>query len=310
MDGRNYFPPIFGFVMIALMIMASFTFLTGCLDTSGTDELDIIVVSIAPQKEVVKRIAGTGIEVALMVPENMDPHIYSPTPSQLLKVAKADMYFMMGSGVEFEVINMDTIRETNTDMTIVDMSVGIDILSFNEHGMEPDHEGDADGDQAGTDPHIWLDPGNMRIMADTVLAALISGDPDQEEVYRWNYAAYCLDLEAMTVEVHQGLSPFEGRTFLSYHPSWGYFADAFNITQLAVNDEGKEPGPQGVASLIDQARENNIKVVFVEPQFDTSVARQIADSIDGKVVTVDPLASNYIENLQEVAGKMAQALIT
>ncbi|MGA1792998.1 MAG: metal ABC transporter solute-binding protein, Zn/Mn family [Thermoplasmatota archaeon] len=289
------------------LLTTSIVLLTGCLDTGRTDDLDLVVVSIAPQEEVVKRIAGEGIEVVVMVPQNMDPHTYSPTPSQLLKVAKADIYFMVGSGVEFEIINMDTIKETNPEMTIVDMSEGIDVVSFEDHGIEHEHEDGGDDDHTGTDPHIWLDPANMVIMADTVLAALISADPDREAVYRDNSAPYYLDLEAMTVEIHQGLSPFEGRKFLSYHPAWGYFADAFNITQLTVKEEGKEPGPQGVASLIDQARENNIKVVFVEPQFDTSVARQIAEAIEGRVVTVDPLASDYIDNLREVAEKIADA---
>ncbi len=94
--------------------------------------------------------------------------------------------------------------------------------------------------------------------------------------------------------------------FLTYHPAWGYFADAFDLIQLSVEEGGKEPGPQGVASLIDQARDENITVVFVEPQFDTSSASQIANAIGGKVVTVDPLSSDYMENLRIVAEKMRE----
>ena len=289
------------------LLMTSIVLLTGCLDTGRTDDLDLVVVSIAPQEEVVKRIAGEGIEVVVMVPQNMDPHTYSPTPSQLLKVARADIYFMVGSGVEFEIINMDTIKETNPEMTIVDMSEGIDVVSFEDHGIEHEHEDEGDDDHTGTDPHMWLDPDNMLIMADTVLGALIDADPENELVYQENHVLYRGDLDTMRYDVRQELSPYGGRKFLTYHPAWGYFADAFNITQLAVREEGKEPGPQGVASLIDQARENNITVVFVEPQFDTSVARQIAEAVEGRVVTVDPLASDYIDNLREVAQKMADA---
>ncbi|MGA1819499.1 MAG: metal ABC transporter solute-binding protein, Zn/Mn family [Thermoplasmatota archaeon] len=294
-------------VIGAILLSTSFLLLTGCLDTGRSDELDLVVVSIAPQEEVVKRIAGSDVEVVVMVPGNMDPHTYSPTPSQLLKVARADIYFMVGSGVEFEVMNMDTIRETNPEMTIVDMSMGVDVVSFEDHGIDHEHEDEGDDDHDGTDPHIWLDPRNMQLMAGTVLDILIDVDPDNEADFRDNHASYRDDLDAMIDDIEEGLSPYHGRKFLSYHPAWGYFADAFNITQLAVRNEGKEPGPQGVASLIDQARENNITVVFVEPQFDTSLARQIAGSIGGDVVTVDPLASDYIDNLREVAEKMADA---
>ncbi|MBN1390496.1 MAG: zinc ABC transporter substrate-binding protein [Candidatus Thermoplasmatota archaeon] len=289
-------------LLLSAILMAA---ITGCINDGG-DELDLVVVSIAPQREIVERIAGADIEVILMVPQNMDPHTFSPNPSQLLKVARADIYFKMGSGIEFEELNMDTIIETNRGMKVIDMSEGIDVVSYEDHGVKDEHNEAEHDDHTGTDPHVWLDPVNMLVMADTVLEALISEDPDKEELFRVNHASYVDDLVSVIGYARQNLSPYGRKAFLTYHPAWGYFADSFNLTQMSVEEGGKEPGPQGIASLIEQARNNNITVIFVEPQFDTSIVQQIADAIGGKVVTVDPLAGDYIENIRKVTGDMVE----
>ncbi len=293
---------------VGVAIVFGLVLATGCIDDGRTEELDLVIISISPLKEMVERIAGPNIEVVVMVPENVDPHAYSPTPSQLLKVAKADIYFMLGSGLEFENINMDTIKETNPEMKVVDLSEGIDILSFEDHGVHDENEEDDDHDHDGTDPHTWLHPMNMMDMSNIVLDALIKEDPEKSDVFMNNFDSYEQDLNRMYLNIQTKLSPYSGEEFLSYHPAWGYFADAFNLIQIAIEEDGKEPGPQGISDLIDQARGRNITVVFVEPQFDTSAAAQIADSIGGETVVVDPLASNYIDNLEEVAEKMAEGL--
>jgi zinc transport system substrate-binding protein len=284
----------------------------GCLDSGNEGGLDVAAVSILPQKEMVQWIAGDEIKVIVMVPEGQDPHGYSPTPGQLKDLVDADIYFKVGSGVEFEEINMDVIEETNPDMTIVDTSEGIAIISFDEHHgaeghIEEETDNDADDhEHDGTDPHIWLSPVNMKVMASNVLNALLDQDPENEGIYRSNWEDYISRLNDTVSEIKEVLGPYEDREFLVYHPSWGYFGDDFDLIQLAIEDEGKKPGPQGISAIIDQAKEHNISVVFVSPQFDSSSADQIADEIGGRVVKVDPLAENYLENLEKVAEKMRE----
>jgi zinc transport system substrate-binding protein len=93
-----------------------------------------------------------------------------------------------------------------------------------------------------------------------------------------------------------------------FHPAWGYFADNYGLTQVAIEHEGKQPGARGLAALIDQAKQANIKVVFVQPQFDKRQARQVAQAIGGAVVAVDPLAADYVDNLRRVGRQFAKAL--
>ncbi len=298
MDGKGNPTP---YLLVVLMLISVGTlFLSGCIDLGESGKVDVII-TIEPQREMVERIGGDLVSVDVMVPTGQSPHSYSPLPSQLLDVAVADVYFMVGSGVEFEINHLSTLREQNDDMVVVDCSEGVEILEFGEHHEE---EAEESHDHGTEDPHIWLSPGNYRTMAGNVYRALMEMDPDNEGTYSENYEAYIEELDALILELEIMFEPHDGREFLTYHPGWGYFGDDLNLTQMTIEEEGKKPGPLGLAALIDQAREHNITVVYVEPQFDTSSAEVIAESIGGEVVQIDLLAPNYIENIRDVAVKI------
>lgn len=315
-------------IWISLALIISSVAIAGCLD-GGEDEdgIDVVAVSILPQKEMVEAIVGDDIDVIVMIPEGQTPHDYSPTPSQLIDLVDADIYFKVGTGLEFEEIHMDTLEENNPDMKIIDLSVGVTLKSFDEHHgadehehedddhedddhedddhEDDDHEDDHDDhDHEGTDPHVWLSPKNMKIMALNVLNGLKDNDPESEDEYQSNYDAYVSDLDDLIEEMEDELHPYHDEAFLVYHAAWGYFGDDFDLIQLSVEDDGKQPGPQGIAAIIEQANEHNITVLFVSPQYDSSSASQIANEIDGEVLQVDPLAANYMENLRSVSDKM------
>ena len=93
-----------------------------------------------------------------------------------------------------------------------------------------------------------------------------------------------------------------------YHPSWGYFADAYGLEQVPIEIEGKEPTPRELKGLITQAKELGVKVIFIQPQFSAKSAKVIANAIGAQVVLADPLAQNWAENLLLVAEKFEQVL--
>lgn len=285
-----------------LILLSSLVIVSGCIDIPDSGKVQT-VISILPQKEALQRIGGDLIEITVMIPKGASPHNYDPLPSQLIRVSGADVYFKVGSGVEFEENHLGTIKEQNSGMKIVDCSTGIDIKSFDEHGEE-DHSDETDHDHDGTDPHIWLSPLNYGKMADNVLNGLIAVDPDNEAVYRSNHEDYTAELNSAVENITLELEPFAGSHFLVYHPSWGYFGDDFDLHQIAIEEDGQQPGPSGIASIVDQARNNNITVVFVSNQYDTTSAQVVADEIGGEVVTVDPLPEHYISSILDLSDKM------
>ncbi|MFW6176354.1 MAG: metal ABC transporter solute-binding protein, Zn/Mn family [Thermoplasmatota archaeon] len=258
-----------------------------------------VAVTIPPQKEFVEEIGGDNVKVTLMVPPGQDPHSYEPETRQMRELAKADIYFKVGSGLEFEKTWMSTMKEYNPDMKIVDGSNGIQLLTMDNHEADDGHEHDED-----VDPHIWLSPKNAIKMVDNLVNGLIEKDSDNEEFYKENAEDYKNKLSELDSELKEGLSQYKQREFLVYHPSFGYLENEYNLTQIPIQEQGKQPGTKGLENIIAQAKENNISVIFVSPQFDDSNANTIAEEIDGEVVKLNPLAEDYLDNMRKLKEKL------
>lgn len=267
----------------------------------------IVLVSILPQADFVEHIGGDKVEVIVMIPPGASPATHEPTASQLKAASSAKMYAEIGSGLPFETVWLDKIRSVNPDMLLVDTSEGITLIAMEEHRHEGEDSGH-DNDKRGMDPHIWLSPANAKIIVQNICDSLVLIDPANKTYYEQNKEHYIHDLEILDLEINESLSGFENRTFMVFHPSWGYFARDYNLTMIAVEVEGKEPSTSDLAHLIGTAKENNIKVIFVQPQFSTKSAEVLAKEIGGNVVPVDPLAKDYITNLRQVSNIIAQGL--
>ena len=247
-----------------------------------------VVVSILPLAEFVEHVGGEKVDVSVMVPPGASPHTHEPTPSQLVAVSKAEVFVKVGSGVQFELAWMDKIIDTNSNMLTVDSSNGVMLM--------------------GNDPHIWLSPLNARIMVENICSGLIAVDPENESYYIQNRDAYLRQLDDLDEEIRESLDGVENRAFMVFHPAWGYFARDYELEQIPIEIEGKEPSVKDIANVIDEALERDIKVVFASPQFNQQSARTIADEIGGKVESIDPLAKDYATNMRTVLGYLLQGL--
>jgi zinc transport system substrate-binding protein len=259
-----------------------------------------VVVTILPQAEFVENIGGDKVDITVMVPPGASPHTYEPTPSQMAALAEAKLYAKVGSGVEFELTWMDKLIAQNEDMLVVDCSKGIE--------LQPMTAGDEDEPAGSMDPHIWMSPQNVQIMVRNITDGLIQIDPDNSAYYQQNRDTYLEKLAQLDQDIRDGLSGVKNRVFMVYHPAFGYFASSYDLTMLPIEAEGKEPTPAGLQHLIEQAEEHNIRVVFAEPQFNPQSAKVIADAIDGRVVLINPLARDYIENMRILMAELVQAM--
>ncbi|MBA1330785.1 ABC transporter substrate-binding protein, partial [Candidatus Endoriftia persephone str. Guaymas] len=131
--------------------------------------------------------------------------------------------------------------------------------------------------------------------------------PQHQAKFEHNYQRFAQQLEQLDREIKQQLSGLRSRRFMVFHPAWGYFADAYGLTQIAIEQEGKEPGARALTALIEQARAKQVRVIFVQPQFNRKTAQRLAAAIGGRVEPIDPLAENYIDNLRRVARLIAEA---
>lgn len=271
-------------------------------ETSG-EPLDVFV-SVLPLQGFAERVGGERVRVHTMVQPGQSPATYEPTPRQIAALADADLYLRVG--VPFEGAWMKRIASVNADMPVVDLRDGIDLRpqEAHNHGAHEDH-GHADGGQGAMDAHVWTSPRLVRRMTETIRDALTELDPEGAETYRRNQAAYDAELAALDAELAERLAGLTRRSFLVYHPAWGYFADAYRLTQVPIEQEGKAPGARRLAALIDQARANDARLILVQPQFDQRAAEQVARAIDGRVEAVDPLSSDLAGNLRRLAELIA-----
>ncbi len=289
-------------VRLILVAILSLTvlILTACVQpvTNPSNKINM-VVTIQPQLEFAKEIGGDKINVSAMVPAGANPHTYEPIPSQISNLAKADIYIKVGSGIEFELAWMDKLASANTKMLIVDCSKGIELIKLTN--ADPDHPG-------AYDPHIWMSPVNVVIMVKNMSEGLIQVDPANRVYYEENAASYIDKLTDLDKDIKSSLSSIQKKTFVVYHPSFGYFAREYNLDVISIEEEGKEPSASDIARLIDTAKKENIKTVFISPQFNPQSAEIIAREINGNVVFVDALAENYMENMRYFITELVKTL--
>ena len=264
-----------------------------------------VAVGIEPMKYFVDRIGGDLVETTVMVPAGSDPHTYEPKPSQMRAISSAALYFALG--LEFEEAWVPRFQAANPRLKVVRADFGIRKLPMAEHhhhgGEGAAHEEHHGGHAEADDPHVWTAPPLVKFIAEHILESLSEADPANAVTYRHNEADFLRELDQLDAEIRAALKgvPKNRRTFLVFHPSWGYFAQTYGLTQEAVEIEGKEPGPKELAHMVEEARKDGITVVFVQPQFSQRTAETIARAIGGTVAVADPLAGNWAENLREAA---------
>jgi zinc transport system substrate-binding protein len=288
----------------------------------ASDKLKIFV-SIAPQKYFVQQIGGDLVDIQIMVPPGAGPHTYEPKPRQMVAVSQAKLYFAIG--IEFEKAHLEKIVATNPQIRVVHMDHGIKKLPMperhshqvtNDRKVEGEHHHEKSGyahrndhhDRGGLDPHIWLSPPLVKVQTRAILEALQDIDPAHRSLYDDNFRHFASRIDGLDAELKAIFKNKKGLRFMVFHPAWGYFARAYGLEQLPVEIEGKSPKPAQVKDLIEHARENRIKVIFVQPQFSAKSARLVAREIGGEVAFVDPMAENWSANLREVAIKFRNAL--
>jgi zinc transport system substrate-binding protein len=259
-----------------------------------------VFVTIPPQKFIVESIADSSCNVETLIPAGASPHTYEPKPSQMVQLAKAEVYFSIG--VEMEKVWLPKIKAVNPDLRIIATDSGIVKLQPVSHHDHDEHHD-------GADPHIWLSPDLVRHQARIVADAFCILDTVHRKVYRNRLSLFEGRVDSVKNRVSVQLATCKAaKRFLVFHPSWAYFAQAFSLEQIAVESEGKEPSGRQLQTIVTAAREAGCTTILVQPQFSQKTARTIARLLGGTVAVADPMAENWAENLVHVAGILCKRM--
>ncbi len=268
-----------------------------------------VFVSILPQKYFAEKLLANNGEVEVLIGAGMSPHTYEPLPQQMSKLSRADMFFTVG--IPFEGVIISRLKNLCPKLVIVPTDENIEKLKMagHHHHEEPHehHHDDAHKHEMGLDPHFWLDPIRATTMAENMAKAIIASKPELTDSIKTNLEAIKADMVNLDSELTQKLISLKGKTMLVFHPAFGYFANKYGMVQKAVEIEGKEPAPRQLAELIRTCRAEGIKIIFVQKQFPLATAETISRSIGGRVVAIDPLAEDYVNNLKAMADAVADS---
>ncbi|MBW2654438.1 MAG: zinc ABC transporter substrate-binding protein [Deltaproteobacteria bacterium] len=259
-------------------------------------------VSILPQKYFVEQIGKDKVIVDVLVMPGKSPATYSPSPDQIKKLMSSDIYFRIGVPFENGILHR---IEAITGITIMDTRENIVLREMEEHH----HHDDKDQTESiGKDPHIWMSPLLVKIQAHTIFKTLSRIDPENRNAYKKNYDQFAKDLDDLDQRLRTILKASKGENLFVFHPSFGYFADAYGLKQVAIETMGKAPKGKALSNIIKLAKKQKTRVIFAQPQFDKDTAEKIAAAIDGGVVFIDPLAYDYLANMETIAHAIAGIL--
>jgi len=246
---------------------------------SGTE----IIVSIPPQKEIVRALCDA--DVKILIGPGVSPETWSASPGTMTRIVSADLYVPIR--LPFEQKLRSRLRN---------IAPGLRICA-----------GAAAEKDDSLDPHVWLDPEGAAAHARAIAACLKSLPGMQPESIDTRLEAYLTRLQQAEKAADELLSSCRHREFLVYHPAFGHFARRFGLVQLAIERDGKAPSAKWMAEIITRARNAGIRTIFVQPSFASNAVRAIAGELHAELVELDPLAGDLIENIVRLAGKIAAA---
>lgn len=252
-----------------------------------------VAVTIVPEETFVTAVAGDLANVVTMIPPGYSPENYEPAASEIERFQDSVLYFAIGLPVE-ETVIFPNAPETLRIVSLADAARAV----YPERTF-------ADGER---DPHIWLSPKRVIVMVETIAEELSAVDPQNRTTYEANAAAYIAELSAVDQELASVLSAIQNRTFVTYHPAFGYLADDYGLEMFSLEEEGREATPQHLQKMIDLAASKNIKVIFYQEEIDSRQSEAYAEEINGKTIRLAPLSPDYTENLKEMAKTMAEVM--
>ena len=274
----------------ALSTTSSMTMLAGATVPCAEETAALsVIVPVEPYVLIIDRITAGRADAVTLVPAGQSPHTYSPTPQQIAALTEADVLFRVG--LELEQGLLPRLQKLHGDLLVVDLMS--DEGEASEATLPGSHE-----HESGRDPHVWLNPRSVAQQAALIAETLTRLDPEGAEVYAAGLDSLEHDLMRLDSEVKSQLASRAGARFYVFHPAFGHFAEAYDLEQVAVETNGKEPSAKRLAELVDRARADGTRVIIAQPQHSDATIRILAREIDAEIVTVDPLAHDLFATVR------------
>lgn len=256
-------------------------------------EQPIVLVSLAPYRSFVKKIAQDLVQVELMVPPGASAHSYEPTAKQMEQASRAKIWFFLGE--PFEKKALQALQHAQPDLKVVDLRQGIPLIKGSCHCHD-----------CGEDLHIWLSPELAKIQATTIANALIENDSEHKEFFLNNLNIFLDSLDSLNIFIKNKLAPVTNRVLMVSHPAYAYFCKDFHFLQIPIEFEGKDPTQKQLTALLEKTKEHSVRFIFTQPQYSDKAARLVAQYARAKLISVDPYSEDYENSMRSIATLIAE----
>ncbi|HHT93135.1 MAG TPA: zinc ABC transporter solute-binding protein [Clostridiaceae bacterium] len=277
-------------VIIVFLIVVAII-LTGCNFDREKSEKLTVAVTIMPQQEFVRAVCGDKVDVVVLVPPGSSPETYEPTSKEIAAFHKSSIYFAIGMPIE--------------GINILPVAENMKVVKLHEEAAKVYEELYFEGEER--DHHVWLSPKRVKVMVEAIAREMSEIDPENAEIYMTNSEKYLKELEEVDEKIKETLKDLTNRKIMVFHPAFGYFASDYELEMYSLEEEGKEATAKRLEELIDLARRENIKAIFYQSEVDASQSKAFAEEIGGKAIMLEPLAKDYIKNLEKMARLIAEA---
>ncbi len=297
--------------IISFFIVAVFV-LSGCVVERNEEDGIKVAATIFPLVDIAQNIVGDKIEVVQILPSGASPHTFEITPEQVKKLQDVKVIFAIGHGLDDWVYD---IKDAIGDIEIITVEKGIELKNISgeeEHEQIHEHEEHEHGDQ---DPHYWLSILNAKKIAENIKDELVKIDLENSEIYEENLQNYLVELGKLEEDVETKLVGVKTRDMVTFHNAWQYFVDEFDLDIVTTFEPfpGKEPTAKYLEELNKVVKEDNIKVIFSEPQMSNDVLKPFAKDLGLELFILDPLGgdegrNSYIEMMEYNGDILFEAL--
>jgi len=317
-----------GVILQACLLVWGLSLLPGPAGAAPPAGKLLVAATIVPLGDFCRQIGRDLVQVQVLIPPGASPHLFEPAPSVMAKASQARVFVYIGAGLEPWAARLLRSRDAKNLVVVVEAARGMPLLGMAPHHHEPraaqardhrDHhpgKAEAHTSQASGNPHIWLDPVLAQEIGAKIAHALIQADPGHRAQYEANWKDFQAQLAALDREIIQQAQAWRLRDYVSFHPSFSYFARRYNLHEVGVIEEapGREPTPRHLQNLVSAIRRYGIKVVFAEPQLNPRVAQVIAREAGVKVLRLDPMGggppygSDYLQMMRANLAALDEAL--